>query len=63
MQVANIKLKCNQSQHYSDSEGNAFLHTHLECAYVCNNICLSPHCKHNRMRCLLKCTGKGIKHW
>lgn len=44
MQVANIKLKYNQSRHYIDSEDNASLHTNLKSVYVCNNICLAePH--------------------
>lgn len=38
MNVANIKLKYNQSQHCIDSEDNAFLHTHLKIAYVCSNM-------------------------
>lgn len=57
------QIKIQSVSHYIDSEDNAFLHTHLKSVYVCNNICLSPHCMQNSVHHLFKCTGKGIKHF
>lgn len=62
MQVANIKLKYNQSRHNIYSEDNAFLHTHLESFCVCNRIYVCHLTAHKKkVQCFLKCTVKEIK--